>query len=220
MQANAIIFDLDGTLVDSLPGIEYSIRIALRQILPNREFADLRQRIGPPIRTMFRQKFTDIDDETLDKLERTFRHSYDDAGWQKTLAYDGVTSTLARLAELGLKSFVVTNKPCISTRRILEHLQLTRFFTDIVTPDSKSPPFKSKSEAAACLLTDYSLDARQTWLIGDTEDDALAAQASGMPFLAVTFGYGKVWPAQPQHRILTHFDMLLKLLRMPNNGSR
>jgi phosphoglycolate phosphatase len=199
-------------LVDSSPGVEYSSRAALRQVLPDREFADLREWIGPPIRAMFRRKFSDLDEATLDELERAFRASYDRDGWQKTAAYPGVAPTLARLAERGVKSFVVTNKPSVPTRRILEQLQLDKFFTEIVTPDSKSPPFTSKAEGVSCLLTHYFLNTRQTLLVGDSEDDDRAAQACGVLFLAAAYGYGDAHHGQPPARILSGFESLLDCL--------
>jgi phosphoglycolate phosphatase len=208
MPATAILFDLDGTLVDSLPGIEYSIHAALREVLPDREPVEPRGWIGPPIRAMFRRAFQDIDDATLNDLERAFRSSYDSEGWQKTVAYNGVAATLARLAEQGVRSFVVTNKPRIPTQRVLGQFNLLKFFTAVVTPDSKSPPFASKSEMVSYLLTHYSLKSRQTLLVGDSDDDDRAAQGCGLPFLAVAYGYGGAHHVQPPERVLSDFESL------------
>jgi phosphoglycolate phosphatase len=208
MPVTAILFDLDGTLVDSLPGIEYSIRVALRQVLPRRETVDPRGWIGPPIRAMFRRAFPDVDDATLDDLERAFRSSYNSEGWQKTLAYNGVAATLARLAEQGVRNFVVTNKPRIPTQRILGQLHLVQCFTAVVTQDCTSPPFASKSEMVAYLLTQYSLKSRQTLLVGDSDDDDRAAQGCGLPFLAVTYGYGAAHHAQQPEHVLSNLESL------------
>jgi phosphoglycolate phosphatase len=208
MPVTAILFDLDGTLVDSLPGIEYSIHAALREVLPDRESVEPRGWIGPPIRVMFRRAFQDIDDSTLNDLERAFRSSYDSEGWQKSVAYNDVAATLARLAGQGVRSFVVTNKPRIPTQRALGKFNLLQFFTAVVTPDSKSPPFASKSEMVAYSLTHYSLKPQHTVLVGDSDDDDRAAQDCGLSFLAVTYGYGTAHHAQRAEHVLSSLELL------------
>jgi len=186
-----ILFDLDGTLIDSLPGIEHSMRAAISAVVPQREVSDLRSLIGPPIREVLRRAVHDIESETLDALEREFRVNYDDQGWRKAVAYHGVTEVLSLLSHAKLKSFVVTNKPILPAKRILERLALSNYFEEVVSLNSQVPSFSSKAEAAAYVMTKHSLNASSTLFVGDSVDDARVAHLCGLRFAAVTYGYGR-----------------------------
>ena len=116
----AIFFDLDGTLLDSLPGIAFSIEQAFDACgLPMRPI-DLVQTIGPPIRTILALAATQASDSDLDLLERAFRSSYDSVGWQKTLLFPGSNLMLQEAHGLGIQLFVVSNKPRHISVKILE----------------------------------------------------------------------------------------------------
>ena len=192
MRTENVLFDLDGTLIDSFPGIEYSVRAAISAVTPHCEVADLRQLIGPPVREVLKRAVSGVEPETLDELERQFRVSYDGQGWQQALVYKGVTEVLLQLSQAKVKSFVVTNKPILPTGKILERLGLFKYFVDIVALDSRVPLFSSKAEAVAFLLSKHGLDARVTLFVGDSVDDARAAQLCGLRFVAVTYGYGRL----------------------------
>jgi phosphoglycolate phosphatase len=186
----AIIFDLDGILVDSLPGITWAARAALAEVRPGSELPDLRPFLGPPIREIFRRVLPDASPAMLTALEREFRTAYDDEGWRKTVPFPGVPEALAELKSLGMQCFGVTNKPALATQRILAHCGLERFFEIFLSPDSRQPPFVSKSAATGALLMEWHLDPRVTCLVGDSLEDAHAARACGMAFIAYSGGYG------------------------------
>ena len=185
-----IFFDLDGTLVDSFPGIEFSALTALASVFPDKRFPDLRPFVGPPIREVFRRALGEDDAGVLDDLERAFRRSYDGGGWIRTTAYPGVGEALATLDEFGLVCHVLTNKPQRATLAILQHLSLKRFFGEIITPDSRVPGYTSKTEAAFEAKRRLGLAGSETLLVGDSTDDGAAAQACGFQFAAVCYGYG------------------------------
>jgi len=191
---DALIFDLDGTLVDSLPGIESAAQTAWGIVQPDRPCPALRPLIGPPIREMFQRAWPDVPAETLQALERAFRKAYDSEGWQMTTAYPEVVETLASFNAAGLMCLGVTNKPQFATQRILEHCRLKPHFREFLSPDSTDPAFKSKAEAVAVLLTRYDLHPNHTLLVGDSLDDARAAQACDLQFAAFIGGYGQVEP--------------------------
>ncbi len=83
MKTENILFDLDGTLIDSFSGIEHSARAAIAAVMPQRELPDLRRLIGPPVREVLRRAVSEVGSEKLDELERRFRISYDTQGWKK-----------------------------------------------------------------------------------------------------------------------------------------
>jgi phosphoglycolate phosphatase len=216
MRLANVLFDLDGTLVDTLPGIEYSSQVAVRAVLLNREFTGLRQRIGPPIREIFHQTFPEVAPEVLDRLERHFRASYDSEGWKKSVAHPMVSATLRQLVDWGVQCFVVTNKPAAPTGRILRHLGLWEYFKETISPDSRPVPFTSKVEAIAFLLSKHSLEIGYSAFVGDSEDDACAARTCNLPFVAVKYGYGAGVDTRCDDTkclaILSEFSQLLSLV--------
>jgi len=211
MKIESILFDLDGTLIDSSPGIEYSAGIAVATVMPQRRIPCLRSLIGPSIREVFRQALKDVEPETLEELERKFRLSYDSDGWKKSVVYDGVLETLSQLYKLNVKSLVVTNKPITPTRNILEQLKLSVYFDDVFSPDSKSPPFTSKAEAVSFAIAKHKLEVEKTLLVGDSKDDAQAAEECGIKIAAVSYGYGRAYLECkfPIHYVLPDFSHLL-----------
>jgi len=212
---DALIFDFDGTLVDSLPGIEYAVAAAWATVQPGPPCPSLRSLVGPPIRETFRQALPDADAATLTALERAFRNAYDSDGWQKTVVYPGVLETLAILTANGVQCFGVTNKPSLPTQRILEHCGLQVYFQAFLSPDSRIPLFASKSEAVAELLTQYSLDPARTLLMGDSVDDACVAQEWGLRFAAFAGGYGQAHQQTevPVALVCTRFADVLQLIK-------
>ncbi len=185
-----IVFDLDGTLVDSLPGIEASAEFAIRKCLPDRTLPPMRPLIGPPIAEMFAAAFPDLDSVGQAELLSAFRDHYDTVGCLLSEAYPGVAGTLEKLHSLGVKMFVLTNKPRRAAGIILAHLTLSRYFAQVICPDSATPPFRSKTAGAEYLRDAFTLPPAQTAVVGDGADDLAAARACGFSFVAAAYGYG------------------------------
>jgi phosphoglycolate phosphatase len=203
----AILFDLDGTLVDSLPGIAWAAQTALTEVRPGSELPDLRPFVGPPIREIFRQALKIDDAAMLDGLEASFRRHYNSRGWRHTVAYADVSQTLTALHAAKVRLGVVTNKPQVPTRSILAHLDLARFMEIVVTPDSVSPAYATKTRALAAALSTLSIIPGRSLFVGDSGDDAAAAAGCGLRFAAVTYGYGDAF-LQTAHPVALRFDCL------------
>lgn len=186
-----ILFDLDGTLVDSLPGIEYALRGALRQVMPEIEgnLGELRSLIGPPVREIFQKILGGSDSSSIESLVQHFRVLYDAEGWKRSTVYEGVTKTLNLLRLRNVRCSVVTNKPLMPTLRILEMLQLSSYFETIAAPDMITPPFSSKVDLANYVVTKARLAPVQTLLVGDSMDDAYVAQTCHLAFAFASYGY-------------------------------
>jgi phosphoglycolate phosphatase len=185
----SILFDLDGTLVDSAPGIEFSIREAFRTCQLPLAKANLRELIGPPIRTILSRAGNVPEGSGLDNLERAFRASYDGEGWRKTICFPGADLVVRKMRELGHRLFVVSNKPRHVSLQILKTAGILEYFEAIVTRDSRSPQYGGKDEMIGILLAECGTGG-ECFMVGDTMEDANAAASAGIKFIWMTHGYG------------------------------
>jgi phosphoglycolate phosphatase len=187
-----VLFDLDGTLVDSLPGIEFSVREAFRTCKLPVPKKSLREMIGPPIRTILSRVGNIFDEASLDAVERAFRASYDAEGWRMAVCFPGVDRVLGMMHERRHRLFVVSNKPRQISLQILKRQQIFDYFEAVVTRDSRSPEYQGKHEMIGALLAERVIDEEKCLMVGDTAEDASAAAAAGIQFIWMTHGYGTV----------------------------
>ncbi len=193
----SVLFDLDGTLLDSLPGIEYSAHAAFAACGLARGEVDLRALIGPPIRTILermsvRNASGGASEEDLDRLAQAFRASYDSEGWRMTPHYAGAAELLREMRAKGKRLFVVSNKPRHISLRILEAEGTLALFDEIVTRDSREPAYNDKQEMMRSLMERHEIETHDCLMVGDTMEDAAAAAQTGMKFCLATHGYGDV----------------------------
>ncbi|WP_298396373.1 HAD hydrolase-like protein [uncultured Azonexus sp.] len=187
-----IVFDLDGTLIDSAPAILASFRAAFAQTGIAPAVAIDASVIGPPL-TETLQLLSGSDDPALiGRLAEAFKASYDGAGYRETAAYAGVGELLAELAGAGLTLSIATNKRIHPTRLILDHLGWRGHFTHVYALDLISPRLPNKAAMIARLLADQGIAKEQAIYIGDRSEDGESADANGLPFIAVTWGYGSL----------------------------
>jgi phosphoglycolate phosphatase len=211
-----VLFDLDGTLLDSIPGIEYSVRAAFAAAGLEYCELDLRRWIGPPIRTILSNVARTEDPPILDALERAFRESYDSEGWRKTPCFPGVTDVLTAMKGAGHRLFVISNKPRHVSGKILEMLGIQSHFEQIYTRDSAEPPYASKAGMLQALLSNHRLTSRDCVMVGDTMEDASAAALHKISFIFMEHGYGELSLAQPILLTLGSFSEFMPFLAMEN----
>jgi phosphoglycolate phosphatase len=186
-----LFFDLDGTLLDSLPGIRHSVSAAFAACGLEMGKTDLRAQIGPPIRTILANiSAAPLDNAQLDRLVDAFRESYDSDGWRLTPHYENAASALETLRAQGRRLFVVSNKPRHISEKILAEEHTLDFFEEIVTRDTREPPYADKREMLRYLMQKWHFAPHFCLMIGDTIDDARAASYVGIPFCRMTHGYG------------------------------
>lgn len=214
MQTRSVLFDLDGTLVDSLPGIEFSVDCALAEcgVPPRRR--ELRPLIGPPIRTIFSQLLESADEQHLSRLEQAFRSSYDSIGWSKTVPAEMAIDTLRAFYRAGVQLFLVTNKPLVATGQILAHLGIRELFSDVLCRNSIDPAFASKGEMLQYALRLHQLEARECLYVGDTSEDYRAAKEAGVPVAIVGYGYGEPTTVYPECIQLDKLSELLTIVEI------
>lgn len=212
MQTRHIIFDLDGTLVDSLPGIQFSVDCALAECNFEPRRQELRPLIGPPIRTILSQLIGETDEARLSVLEHAFRRSYDAEGWSKTVPADSMRETLITFSNAGLQLFVVTNKPQIPARRILAHLGIDSLLHAVLSRDSRIPAFSSKAEMLQCLVHMHQLEPGECLYVGDTSEDYWAGKAAGLRVAIAGYGYGEPNLCYPECIHLNNLGELLTII--------
>jgi len=215
-RARAVLFDLDGTLLDSLPGIEYSARAAFAECGLAIGEIELRTLIGPPIRTILaKMALADttggLSEEQLDRLVQAFRASYDSEGWRRTPHYAGAAELLRELCAQGKRLFVVTNKPRPISLRILQAGGTLGLFEEVVTRDSREQAYKDKQEMMRSLMERHGLQPQDCLMVGDSMEDAVAALQTGMQFCLMTHGYGDV-PPGPAVPVAFRFDRFSELM--------
>jgi phosphoglycolate phosphatase len=190
-----VIFDFDGTLVDSAPAILATFSAVLRSngIPPAVDVGE--HLIGPPLAATLR-KLTGITDENvIHRLVDDFKASYDRDGVFSTTIYPGVEELLSTLHERGRSMIIATNKRQRPTQLLIEHFGWTPYFRAIYCTDTRQPSFGSKNEMLATLLAERSLSAPHAAFVGDTQPDADAARENGVDFFAARWGYGE-WSSQ------------------------
>jgi phosphoglycolate phosphatase len=211
-----VLFDLDGTLLDSIPGIEFSVRAAFAAAgLDDREL-ELRRWIGPPIRTILSKVAGTEDRVLLDTLEGAFRASYDSDGWRKTPCFPGVAEVLAAMKGASHRLFVISNKPRHVSLKILQMQGIAAFFEQVCTRDSTEPPYASKAGMLEAILSDHRLKAEDCVMVGDTMEDASAAALHKIGFIFMEHGYGSLDQALPVLLRLGKFSEFMPYVAMEN----
>lgn len=208
----AILFDLDGTLTDSGPGIMNCARLALEHYnLPIPSDTEMRTFVGPPLHDSFIR--FGVPAEEADNAIKIYRSRYIPIGKFENNPYPGIREVLEQLKSLGHTLYVATSKPESMSLEILEHFDMAKYF-DIIAGASFDRSRSTKEDVIAYLL-DQCGDYDQKVMVGDTAFDVIGAKAHGIPTVGVAWGYGKVEDMENAGAIaIAHtMDQLLVLLR-------
>jgi len=184
----ALIFDLDGTITDSKPGILG----CLRKVIDARNMGDqgsLDRFIGPPVEEWAAELLPGACEDERVTLARDYRACYDLEGWKNNSVFPGVREMLAKLHQQGFPLYVCTSKQQHFAVRILDAFQLSGLFTAI-HGDKAEYASHSEIDLLANLLREHSLAPASTWMIGDRSFDIDAAHANRLRCLAAGWGYG------------------------------
>ena len=189
MDITDIIFDLDGTLIDSAPSILECFKRVLESNHIEPIYALNSDLIGPPL-TQTLSRLTGIhDSEHVSKLAEDFKKHYDFGGYQSTMSFMGVNELLQECSLLGFKLHIATNKRILPTTLILKHLGWTQHFKSIYALDSCSPSFANKATMLSALLDVEKIDKNLGVYVGDRAEDHESAIKNGLKFFGATWGY-------------------------------
>jgi len=194
MSSQAILFDFDGTLIDSARSILAGFELALARegLQPAVPLAP--SLIGPPLPKTLATLAGTEDPTVIAKLAAAYREAYDGGGYRETEVYPGVSTMLEGLAEAQISLHIVTNKRIAPTRLILDHLGWTRWFRGIYALDALEPAAAHKTALVSAVMQRESLAPTRTWMVGDSAEDRRAAEGNGLQFFSATWGYGAAGP--------------------------
>lgn len=186
MQWDTILFDLDGTLTDSGPGILNGIMATAKEMgLPDRPREFYLAFIGPPLLWSF-QTLLGLSEEQSRQAIKTYRSIYTKTGIWENSPYPGVKELLEKLKAAGLKLGVATSKPEVMALQVLEHFELLPYF-DCVAGASLQEDRDQKAESVARCLEQLG---GRAIMVGDRHHDIQGARKNNIPCIAVLYGYG------------------------------
>jgi phosphoglycolate phosphatase len=188
----AVLFDLDGTLIDSSEGIIKSAQYALTHFgIEETDMQNLMSFIGPPLMYSFKNRYGFSEEKTREAVG-VYRQRYNRIGIFECSLYPGVRECIEQLKKMGYLIGMASSKPEESCRRILEHFDLINLFDDVVgsTPDGK---IDTKEQVLSEVMRRWhEIPTTEMCLIGDTIFDVEGANEKEIPCICVSYGFGDV----------------------------
>jgi phosphoglycolate phosphatase len=185
-----VLLDLDGTLIDSQPGILSSFLATLRALghTPDHNF-DIERLIGPPLQDALRGLLLRYGDDRVDEAVLIYRQHYGDSGLFESRLYPGIGDALQQMRQAGLQLYLATSKREIFARRILAHMAVAEHF-DGIYGSVPGGELDHKPELLAHILSRHDLEPARGVMVGDRRYDIAGAHAVGMRGLGALWGYG------------------------------
>ncbi len=211
-----ILFDLDGTLIDSTTAILESFEVAysnMKMLKPNDE--DIKSQIGYPLDDMFRS--LGVDESSVDKFIHHYKMHYREINQQKTTLLPKAKETLEMAYKIGNLA-VVTTKTSKYSIELLKHLEIYHYFDVFIGRDDVDNPKPNKEPILKAL--DKMGNNYTSWMIGDTCLDMISASSANINSIGVTCGYGSLEKLQSCTNIIkdSAFEAVEEiLLHISNN---
>lgn len=194
-----ILFDLDGTIIDSMDGVVHSVNHALTVFgMGVDDLSTLRKFVGPPIKQSF-MNHCGFDEEKTNEIIKVYRKYYVEKGIYEHTVYPGIPELLRNLKSLGKTLAVATSKTETTAKTILENLGLSDYFTVIAGANPDGSCATKEEVLRKCLgalnITEY----ESVVLVGDTIFDVEGARKVGIDCIAILYGYGTLETLQEEN---------------------
>lgn len=195
---DAILFDVDGTLIDSAPGIINTLEEVFSAMGVDTTNVNLRRYLGPPLRKSFGEHFTDM--AKIEEATDRYRKSYAVKGSHECTPYPGAAAMLQRLKDAGLLLCTATSKPTKVVTPILEEKGLAPYF-DFIGGASMDESRDTKTDVVRYVLSQPMLQDKRVLMVGDRSDDMRGAADCGLDAAGALYGYGSREELEPFHPV-------------------
>lgn len=188
MKYELVIFDVDGTLLDTSEGVLSSVKYTIERFgfdMPDDK--QLRTFIGPPIQRSFADTFG-LSGDIIQEMTAVFRDRYKGDDLIKAVPYEGIYECFDSLESNGIKTAIATYKRDDYAQRIMKHFHFDDHTKIIHGADDNNK--LSKSDIIEICINESGIPKEKVLMVGDTDNDAIGAEGIGVDFLAVTFGFG------------------------------
>lgn len=183
-----IIFDMDGTLADTSPGIFNSIRYTENKMnLPEITEEQMYSHVGPPMEVSYNRNFG-LEGDALKQAVSYHKEYAMMQGYKELKFYDGIVELIAKLRECGIKTAVATLKAHTTALKIFDSFGMQDTFDQVIGAKAEQP--MTKAEMLVYCANQCGCDLKDTVLIGDSQYDAIGAKEAGIDFIGVTYGFG------------------------------
>jgi phosphoglycolate phosphatase len=194
----AVVFDLDGTLIDSAPDVCAAVNVVLaktgrREISLEEVHGMIGEGAEPLLRRAFMATGAPLTEAALPDARSQFNDAYRADPTKHTIIFPGVRDVLQELHRRGLRLGICTNKPHKSTEIVLEALGMARYFHGVAGGDLYAYRKPDGQHVTSTLDLMAARNLRAV-MVGDSGTDAAAARAAGLPMVAVSYGYAKTEP--------------------------
>ena len=201
--ADGLIFDLDGTLLNSAPDVHWAVNQTLKELeLPERSLEEVESWMGNGIAVLLARAISgkldgDADTMTMTQGLGVIKEIYADHCHDKSVLYAGCIELLESLRKADKKLALVTNKPILHTTKIIRHFDIKKYFQVVLGGDSL--PAK-KPDPLPLLKAREMMDVANCLVVGDSVNDQQAALAAEMPFVGMSYGYNHGMPLDCEHQ--------------------
>lgn len=191
MKYDYVIFDFDGTVVDTGEGILKSLQYSFEKMgreIP--DLSDLKKFIGPPIHYSY-VTFYDVPEEQVGEYIKKYRERYRAKGIYECEIYSGMKETIQKLRESGVKIGIASSKPQFLIYDVMDHLGITNLFDAVTGTSSDDSNHSSKTDIILNSMEKMGADDKsKVLMVGDRCFDLDGAAGAGVDSCGVLFGYG------------------------------
>lgn len=188
MKTKAIVFDLDGTLLNTLTDLTVSVNYMLDKFaFPLKSESEIRSYLGNGIRVLVAKSLPETEKSRLDECLAVFKSHYDVHKDDNTAPYDGIVEMLKDVRAAGLKSAIVSNKYDAAVRQLKE--ETFSGLIDFAVGERTDLNPKPAPDGVLLALKTLGVSREESVYVGDSEVDLLTAKNSGLNCIAVTWGF-------------------------------